>query len=249
MAGRLEGKRVVVTGAAQGIGLAIAEAFLGEGASLFLIDRDGDLLASEAERLRAAGGKVGYATADITDADAIEQTVAAAAREIGQPNALVNNAGVNVFFEPLKLSDADWQRCFDINLKGAWNCSKAVLPGMIAAGGGVILNIASTHAFTIIPHTFPYPVAKHALLGMTKALAREVSSRGVRVNAVAPGPVNTPLVMELSDDWRAAKKQQLPLGRFGEPEEVAATVSFLASPAAGLFVGQTLGPNSGDVML
>jgi 3-oxoacyl-[acyl-carrier protein] reductase len=84
---------------------------------------------------------------------------------------------------------------------------------------------------------------------MTKALAREVSKRGVRVNAVAPGPINTPLVMELSDHWRAAKKADLPLGRFGEPEEVAETVAFLASPAASLFVGQTLGPNSGDVML
>ncbi|MNT63035.1 3-oxoacyl-[acyl-carrier-protein] reductase FabG [compost metagenome] len=94
-----------------------------------------------------------------------------------------------------------------------------------------------------------YSSAKAAIIGMTKALAREVSSRGVRVNAVAPGPINTPLVMGLSKDWRDAKKAQLPLGRFGEPDEIAATVSFLASPSAGLFVGQTLGPNSGDVML
>ncbi|MFK0276656.1 SDR family oxidoreductase [Ensifer sp. NPDC090286] len=235
MAGRLEGKRVVVTGAAQGIGLAIAEAFLGEGASLFLIDRDGDLLASEAERLRAAGGKVGYATADITDADAIEQTVAAAAREIGQPNALVNNAGVNVFFEPLKLSDADWQRCFDINLKGAWNCSKAVLPGMIAAGGGVILNIASTHAFTIIPHTFPYPVAKHALLGMTKALGLEYAGQGVRVNALAPGYVRTQKAVEYWNsfpDPLAAEAETMKLhpgGRIATPEEIAKAALFMIS--------------------
>lgn len=235
MAGRLEGKRVVVTGAAQGIGLAIAEAFLGEGASLFLIDRDGDLLASEAERLRAAGGKVGHATADITDADAIEQTVAAAAREIGQPNALVNNAGVNVFFEPLKLSDADWQRCFDINLKGAWNCSKAVLPGMIAAGGGVILNIASTHAFTIIPHTFPYPVAKHALLGMTKALGLEYAGQGVRVNALAPGYVRTQKAVEYWNSFPdpvAAEAETMKLhpgGRIATPEEIAKAALFMIS--------------------
>lgn len=235
MAGRLEGKRVVVTGAAQGIGLAIAEAFFGEGASLFLIDRDGDLLASEAERLRAAGGKVGYATADITDADAIEQTVAAAAREIGQPNALVNNAGVNVFFEPLKLSDADWQRCFDINLKGAWNCSKAVLPGMIEAGGGVILNIASTHAFTIIPHTFPYPVAKHALLGMTKALGLEYAGQGVRVNALAPGYVRTQKAVEYWNSFPdpvAAEADTMKLhpgGRIATPEEIAKAALFMIS--------------------
>ncbi len=235
MAGRLEGKRVVITGAAQGIGLAIAETFLAEGASLYLIDRDGDLLAREAERLRATGGKIGYTTADITDSDAVEQAVATANREIGQPNALVNNAGVNVFFEPLKLSDADWQRCFDINLKGAWNCSKAVLPGMIAAGGGVILNIASTHAFTIIPHTFPYPVAKHALLGMTKALGLEYAGQGVRVNALAPGYVRTQKAEEYWNsfpDPAAAEAETMKLhpgGRIATPEEIAKAALFMIS--------------------
>lgn len=192
-------------------------------------------MASEAERLRASGGKVGYATADITDADAIEQVVVAAAREIGQPNALVNNAGVNVFFEPLKLSDADWQRCFDINLKGAWNCSKAVLPGMIEAGGGVILNIASTHAFTIIPHTFPYPVAKHALIGMTKALGLEYAGQGVRVNALAPGYVRTQKAVEYWNSFPdpvAAEADTMKLhpgGRIATPEEIAKAALFMIS--------------------
>lgn len=235
MAGRLDGKRIVVTGAAQGIGLAIAECFLTEGASLFLIDRDGDLLAAEAGRLRAAGGKVGHAAADITDADAIARAVAAATAEIGRPNALVNNAGVNVFFEPLKLSDADWQRCFDINLKGAWNCSKAVLPGMIEEGGGVILNIASTHAFTIIPHTFPYPVAKHALLGMTKALGLEYAGQGVRVNALAPGYVRTQKAVEYWNSFPdpvAAEAETMKLhpgGRIAAPEEIASAALFMVS--------------------
>ena len=235
MAGRLEGKCVVITGAAQGIGLAIAETFLAEDASLFLIDRDGDLLANEAVRLRATGGKVGYTAADITDADAIEQAIAAAAREIGQPKALVNNAGVNVFFEPLKLSDADWQRCFDINVKGAWTCSKAVLPGMIAAGGGVILNIASTHAFTIIPHTFPYPVAKHALLGMAKALGLEYAGQGVRVNALAPGYVRTQKVVDYWNSFPdpvAAEAETMKLhpgGRIATPEEIAKAALFMIS--------------------
>ncbi|HEV7253528.1 MAG TPA: SDR family oxidoreductase [Mesorhizobium sp.] len=235
MAGRLEGKRIVVTGAAQGIGLAIAEAFLGEGASLFLIDRDGDLLATEAERLRATGGRVAHASADITDADAITRAIEAATKEIGRPNALVNNAGVNVFFEPLKLSDADWQRCFDINLKGAWNCSRAVLPGMIEDGGGVILNIASTHAFTIIPHTFPYPVAKHALLGMTKALGLEYAGQGVRVNALAPGYVRTRKAVEYWNSFpdpaaaEAATMKLHPGGRIATPEEIAKAALFMTS--------------------
>ncbi|GMB79491.1 SDR family oxidoreductase [Shinella zoogloeoides] len=235
MAGRLEGKRIVVTGAAQGIGLAMAEAFLSEGASLFLIDRDGDLLSAEAERLRAAGGRIGHAAADITDALAIERAVAAATLEIGRPNALVNNAGVNVFFEPLKLSDADWQRCLDINLKGAWNCSRAVLPGLIEQGGGVILNIASTHAFTIVPHSFPYPVAKHALLGMTKALGLEYAGQGVRVNALAPGYVRTQKVVDYWNsfpDPAAAEAETLKLhpgGRIATPEEIARAALFMIS--------------------
>lgn len=235
MTGRLEGKRIVVTGAAQGIGLAIAEVFLAEGASLFLIDRDGGLLATEAERLRATGGKVGHAAADITDAAAIERAVAAATREIGRPNALVNNAGANVFSEPLTLSDADWERCFDINLKGAWNCSKAVLPGMIEEGGGAILNIASTHAFTIIPHTYPYPVAKHALLGMTKALGLEYAAQGVRVNALAPGYVRTQKVVDYWNSFPdpvAAEAETMKLhpgGRIATPEEIARAALFMIS--------------------
>lgn len=235
MAGRLEGKRIIVTGAAQGIGLAISEVFLAEGASLFLIDRDGELLTSEAQRLRGTGGEVGHAAADITDAAAIERAVAAAEREIGRPNALVNNAGANVFFEPLKLSDADWERCFDINLKGAWNCSKAVLPGMIDDEGGVILNIASTHAFTIIPHTFPYPVAKHALLGMTKALGLEYAGQGVRVNALAPGYVRTQKAVEYWESFpdpvaaEAATMKLHPGGRIATPEEIAKAALFMVS--------------------
>lgn len=235
MAGRLEGKRVVVTGAAQGIGLAIADVFLGEGASLFLIDRDGDLLAKEAERLRTAGGTVAHAAADIADAAAIEAAVETASHTIGRPNALVNNAGVNVFSEPLELSDADWQRCFDINLKGAWTCSRAVLPGMLAAGGGVILNIASTHAFTIVPHTFPYPVAKHALLGMTKALGLEYAGQGVRVNALAPGYVRTQKVVDYWNSFadpaeaEAATMRLHPGGRIATPEEIARAALFMVS--------------------
>lgn len=235
MAGRLEGKRIVITGAAQGIGLAMAEAFLAEGAALYLIDRDGDLLTSQTERLRATGGGVGHASADITDATAINAAIARATEEIGQPNALVNNAGVNVFSEALKLSDADWERCFDINLKGAWNCCRAVLPGMIEAGGGAILNIASTHAFTIIPHTFPYPVTKHALLGMTKALGLEYAGQGVRVNALAPGYVRTQKVIDYWNsfpDPAAAEAETMKLHpgrRIAEPSEIAKAALFMIS--------------------
>ncbi|MGO6905464.1 SDR family oxidoreductase, partial [Rhizobium ruizarguesonis] len=196
MGGRLRGKNILITGAAQGIGLAIAKAFMREDAAVFLVDRDAALLARAAKELQSSGGRLGYLPADITDAGTITTLVAQANEEIGQLNALVNNAGVNVFAEPLETTDEEWNRCFDINLKGAWNCCKAVLPGLIEQGGGVILNIASTHAFTIIPHTFPYPLAKHALLGMTKSLGLEYAARNIRVNALAPGYVSTQKVID-----------------------------------------------------
>jgi NAD(P)-dependent dehydrogenase (short-subunit alcohol dehydrogenase family) len=233
--GRLTGKRIFITGAAQGIGLAIAKAFVREDAGVFLIDRDGDLLAEAAEALKKDGVRVGWRAADITDAQVIAAAVAEAADAIGPVNALVNNAGVNVFAEPLATTDEEWNRCFDVNLKGAWNCCKAVLPGMIGQGGGAILNIASTHAFTIIPHTFPYPLAKHALLGMTKSLGLEYAAKGVRVNAIAPGYVATQKVIDYWNNFpdpESARTETMKLhpgGRIATPEEIAMAAVFMIS--------------------
>jgi NAD(P)-dependent dehydrogenase (short-subunit alcohol dehydrogenase family) len=235
MVKRLRNKRILITGAAQGIGLAIAKAFVREEASVFLIDRDEGLLHSEVAALRAEGCVAGGQMADITDAKTIAAALSQAETEIGRINALVNNAGVNVFAEPLQTSDEEWNRCFDINLKGAWNCSKAILPGLIDQGGGVILNIASTHAFTIIPHTFPYPLAKHALLGMTKSLGLEYAAKNIRVNALAPGYVATQKVIDYWNsfpDPDAAKAETMKLhpgGRIATPEEIAMAAVFMIS--------------------
>jgi 3-oxoacyl-[acyl-carrier protein] reductase len=136
-----------------------------------------------------------------------------------------------------------------VHLRGTFLCTRAVIDGMLARKSGAIVNVASQLGQIGGVELVHYSAAKAGIIGMTKSLAREVSAQGIRVNAVAPGPINTPLVRSLSQDWQRAKAAELPLGRFGEPEEVAEAVSFLCSPAASLFVGQTLGPNSGDVML
>ena len=235
MTDRLAGKNIFLTGAAQGIGLAIAEECLREGAKLFLVDRDGPMLRDSVNRLGAPEGMLAYAEADITDAAAIASAVARAGTAVGSINALINNAGINVFNTPLETTDAEWQRCFDVNLKGAWNCCKAVLPGMISAGGGAILNIASTHSFTIIPHTFPYPLAKHALLGMTKSLALEYAGSGVRVNALAPGYVETQKAIDYWNSFPDPEKARAdtmalhPGKRIASTQEIAKAAVFMIS--------------------
>lgn len=235
--GRLTGRFIALTGAAQGIGAAIASAFRAEGADLFLVDLDEGLLAKTVKALDAGpGGSIHQAQADIADPARIAQVFDAAAQAAGRAfDGLVNNAGVNVFHKPLETAEDEWRRAFAINLDGAWACARAVLPGMITRRHGVILNIASTHAFTIIPQTFPYPVAKHALLGLTRSLALEHAADGIRVNAIAPGYVATQKVLDWwadQPDPEAAKRDTLamhPQGRIATPEEIAQAAVFMIS--------------------
>lgn len=237
MTGRLAGRFIAVTGAAQGIGQAIAKAFAAEGANLFLIDRDGLALAKCAEMLSLETTvKVLTAEADISDANQIAHVFEQASKAAGHPfDGLVNNAGVNVFHTPLETSEEEWRRAFAINLEGAWSCARAVLPAMIERKHGVILNIASTHAFTIIPKTFPYPVVKHALLGLTKSLALEYADKGIRVNALAPGYVATQKVLDWWDSHDEPEKARAetlalhPQGRIATPEEIASAAVFMIS--------------------
>lgn len=239
----------IVTGAGSGIGRAIAVKLAAIGHAVTVNDLSLERAEAVAGEIRAAGGKAAAVAGDVSaeaDAGAIHAAAVAAHGDVG---LLVNNAGIvhQALFEDLTVGDFD--RMFAVHVRGTFLMTKAVLPAMLSAGEGIVVNIASQLGQIGGVELVHYSGAKAAIIGMTKALAREVSARGVRVNAVAPGPINTPLVMALSEDWRVAKRAELPLGRFGEPEEVAEAVAFLASPAAGLFVGQTLGPNSGDVML
>ncbi|MDG0987184.1 MAG: SDR family oxidoreductase [Paracoccaceae bacterium] len=234
MSKRLVDKRIFITGAAQGIGQAIAKACLNEGANIFLVDIDGKMLERTCYKL-GANDRIGWCEADVSNESSIFSAVKKAEQKFGSINGLINNAGINVFNEPLQTSNDDWNRCFDVNVKGAWNCSKALLKNMIANQNGVILNIASTHSFTIIPHTFPYPLAKHALHGMTKSLALEYASSGIRVNALAPGYVETQKVRDYWEsfpDPEAAKQTTLsmhPGRRIATAEEIAMAAVFLIS--------------------
>lgn len=239
----------IVTGAGSGIGRAIAIKLASVGYAVLVNDLSQDRADATANEIKAAGGIAAAKAGDVSSETDVAATHMAAVDAHGDVGLLVNNAGFvhQALFENLDVGDFD--RMFAVHVRGTFLMSKAVLPAMLAAGHGVIVNVASQLGQIGGIELVHYAGAKAAIIGMTKSLAREVSNRGVRVNAVAPGPINTPLVMGLSDEWRDRKKAELPLGRFGEPEEVAETVAFLASPAASLFVGQTLGPNSGDVML
>lgn len=239
----------IVTGAGSGIGRAIAARLSQDGYAVLVNDLHLDRAQAVADEIAAAGGTAAAAAGDVSSETDTARVYDVAVSAFGHPRLLVNCAGIvhQALFENLELADFD--RMFAIHVRGTFLMTKLALPSMLAVGDGVIINVASQLGQIGGIELVHYAGAKAAIIGMTKSLAREVSNRGVRVNAVAPGPINTPLVRELSQEWRVRKAAELPLGRFGEPEEVAATVSFLASPAASLFVGQTLGPNSGDVML
>lgn len=251
MAGRLLGEKVIVTGAARGIGAAIARRFAAEGASLGLLDLDGEALGGIVEELRAGGAEVVEASADIGDPAALGGALVSLCGALGGVNVLVNNAGINVFRDPLAMTDEDWRRCMAVNLEGAWNCIRLVLPAMLKAGGGSIVNIASTHAFAIIRGTFPYPVAKHALVGLTRSLAVEYAEQGVRINAIAPGYIETDKVrdwLESAPDPAAERRRierLIPLGRIGRPEQVAWAAVYLASDESAFTTGSILTMDGG----
>lgn len=236
----------IVTGAGSGIGLAVAGKLAGQGYKVVVNDFDG----TAAEKAAAGIGENALALqGDVSDENDVARMVEGCIETFGAPTHLVNNAGHVHQSAFTDLSVADFDRMISVHLRGTFLCTRAVLEGMLSAGKGCIVNMASQLGQIGGIELVHYSAAKAGIIGMTKALAREVSNKGVRVNAVAPGPINTPLVRALSPEWQVAKAAELPLGHFGEPEDVADTVAFLCSDEARIYVGQTLSPNSGDVML
>lgn len=237
---------VLVTGAGSGIGRAIALRLAADGYRVMINDFRPEAATAVAAEIGAAARS---SAGDVSVEGDVARIMAETEAAFGPITHLVNNAGHVHQGRFQDLTAADFDRMIAVHLRGTFLCARAVIGGMLARKAGVIVNVASQLGQIGGVELVHYSAAKAGIIGLTKALAREVSAQGVRVNAVAPGPINTPLVRSLSQDWQRTKAAELPLGRFGEPEEVAAAVAFLCSPAAALFVGQTLGPNSGDVML
>lgn len=234
---RLKQRTALITGGASGIGLATAERFLSEGASVALLDRDSHALARECARLeREIGRPVLGVEADVAETTAINRAVASVSNALGRIDIVINAAGVNVFSDPLETDEVTWRRCLSVNLEGAWRVIQAALPGMLAREYGHIVNIASVHGHKIIPGAFPYPVAKHGLIGLTRSLGIEYAARGIRVNSISPGLIRTPPAQAWLDSLSEAERQHqvdlLPCRRIGEADEIANTALFLASDEA-----------------
>jgi NAD(P)-dependent dehydrogenase (short-subunit alcohol dehydrogenase family) len=255
MSGRLADRVAIITGAGRGIGAATARRFIEEGAHVAIAEIDAEIGEATAAALQRQGARAVAIQTDVASRASVEAMVAQVVEQLGPPELLVNNAGVNLFRDPLALTDEEWQRCFAVDLESMWHCIRAVLPHMLALGRGSIVNVASVHAFQIIPGCFPYPVAKHGVIGLTRALAIEYAARNIRVNAVCPGYIETQINLEYwaaQPDPVAARLRAYtlhPPGRIGTPDEVAWPIVFLASPEAGFVNGAALVVDGGRSVL
>jgi 3-oxoacyl-[acyl-carrier protein] reductase len=245
----LRGKTAVITGAGSGIGAAIARLFASEGADLALLDLDPEQADRVATECTALGVKALARRVDVTDSDEVKAAIDAAAEELGGLDILVSSAGILDETPFLELSPETFDKTLDVDLRGVFLAARWAAPHMVKRGGGRIINISSQLGIKGGTGLAHYVSAKAGVIGLTKALALELAPHAILVNAIAPGPIFTPLIDGLSEDWKTAKQAELPVGRFGTAEEVAPTALLLASsPGGNLYTGQTLGPNSGDVM-
>ena len=242
----LEGRVALVTGAASGIGRSTAIRLAADGAVVGCLDRDGEGVRAVAAAIEAADGRAGALVMDVTDRAGVATAVAGLVEDLGPVAILVNNAGVPGSGQFLDVSYEDWRQVLDVHVDGAFHLTKAVVPGMVDAGWGRIVNIAS-EAVWLGNQSVQYVTAKAALVGFTRALAYQVAPAGVRVNAVAPGPVDTPMFRDNDGAAIDAELQSVRIGRVLEPDEIAATIAFLAGPGGDAYVGQVLSPNGGTV--
>jgi 3-oxoacyl-[acyl-carrier protein] reductase len=243
-----EGKISVVTGASQGIGEAIACELAREGAELVLVDIQKDKLEEVARKIRAGGGKAACYEANVADAAGVAAAVDVILRDHGRIDHLVNNAGIARDTLLMRMKDEDWDAVIGVNLKGTYNFSKAVLKHMISRRSGRIVNISSVVGIMGNFGQTSYAASKGGVIAFSKSLAREVATRGITVNCVAPGYIDTPMTQKLSEDVKKAYLEIIPAKRFGLPKDVAYAVKFLLSDEADYITGQVIQVNGGMYM-
>ena len=247
----MEGRVAFVTGGGSGMGRETARLLAGAGARVAICDRDGDAARDTADML--GDGEVWTETVDVSDSAAVDRAVAEAADALGPIDALVNIAGIYQVAELENITDEDWARMFAIHVNGTFHTCRAALPGMMAARAGAIVNMSSLHAVRGQANAAHYAAAKGAIIGLTKSIAREKGPLGIRANAVAPGPIDTPLWRgavppDEIDAVMAKRSEIIPIGRLGEPAEVAQTIVYLLGPAASYITGQVVTIDGGESM-
>jgi 3-oxoacyl-[acyl-carrier protein] reductase len=246
--GQFDGKIALVTGAARGIGQAIALKLAAEGADLALCDLNAEWLEETAGKVKELGRRVECYSVDVSNGDAVNETVKAVEKDFGQIDVLVNNAGITKDGLLMRMSEDDWDAVLNVNLKGVFLFTKAAMRGMMKKRTGSIVNIASIIGLIGNTGQANYAASKGGVISFTKTVARELASRNVRCNAVAPGFIRTPMTDALPQEIQEKMLANIPLNKFGAPEDVANVVAFLAGDASGYVTGQVISTCGGIVM-
>jgi 3-oxoacyl-[acyl-carrier protein] reductase len=247
--GKLDGKMALITGSARGIGRAIALAFAREGAGVAILDLNRNAAEKTAEEIGSTGAKSVAVVADVGEETQVATAIAQAESELGRIDILVNNAGIDTTSRLVDMPTAMWDDMIRVNLRSIFLCTRAVLPGMLQRKWGRIINISSQLAHKGAADMAHYAAAKAGVLGFTRSLAYEVARDGITVNAICPGPIDTELFRNIPEGWRKNKLAELPMGRAGEVDEIAPTAVLLASDDGSYYLGASLNPNGGDVMI
>lgn len=245
---RLKGKNALITGAARGIGKAVAVGMAKEGANIGIADVNVESAENTAREVRSSGVKSIAVELDVSRQDNVIHAFETFVKEFGKLDILVNNAGITRDAVLLRMKEEDWDTVLNINLKGTFLCSKEAVKIMAKQRSGKIISISSVVAFIGNPGQANYSTSKAGLIGLTKTIAKEYASRGIRANAVAPGFIQTAMTDVLTDEVKSDMKRAIPLGEFGTPEDVANTIKFLASDESDYITGQVIHVNGGMYM-